>query len=180
MDTCTSLIYISEKKEFVEHNLGESVVMELCKPLENTNCAIFCDNFFASPLLVKNMRQKYVTGTIRRERKFMPPLLPGKAMKRGEINFHYDKDAVVCQWFITKSVVMAGPNVLQLWQDLMSKGPTPLRQFYDERKVKRQRSVFLVRTSSSLTMPIWEVLTFLIKKQLHTGLIESLPAGGTT
>ena len=64
-----------------------------------------------------------------------------------------------------------------LWQDLMSKGPTPLRQFYDERKVKRQRSVFLVRTSSSLTMPIWEVLTFLIKKQLHAGLIESLPAG---
>ena len=51
-----------------------------------------------------------------------------------------------------------------LWHDLMSKKPTPLRQFYDERKVKRQRSMFLVRTSSSLTMPIWEVLTFLIKK----------------
>ena len=101
------------KKEFVEHNLGESVVMELCKPLENTNCAIFCDNFFASPLLVKNMRQKglYVTGTIRRDRKSMPPLLPDKAMKRGDINFHYDKDAVVCLWFDNKSVVMAGPNV---------------------------------------------------------------------
>ena len=101
------------KKEFVEHNLGESVVMELCKPLENTNCAIFCDNFFASPLLVKNMRQKglYVTGTTRRDRKFIPPLLPDKAMKRGDINFHYDKDAVVCQCFNNKSVVMAGPNV---------------------------------------------------------------------
>ena len=77
MDTCTSLIYISQKKEFVEHNLGESMMKELCKPLENTNCAIFCDNFFASPLLVKNMRQKglYVTGTIRRDRKFMPPFI---------------------------------------------------------------------------------------------------------
>ena len=71
------------KKEFVKHNLGELVVMELCKPLENANCAIFCDNFFASPLLVKNMRHKglYVTGTICRDRKFMPPLLPDKAMK---------------------------------------------------------------------------------------------------
>ena len=60
MDTCTSLYLYLGKKEFVEHNLGESVVMELCKPLENTNCAIFCDNFFASPLLVKNEAERIV------------------------------------------------------------------------------------------------------------------------
>ena len=53
----------------------------------------------------------YVTGTIRRDRKFVPTLLPDKAMKRGDINFHFDKDAVICQWFDNKSVVLAGPNI---------------------------------------------------------------------
>ena len=88
--------------------------MELCRLLEKTNCSIYCDNFFTSPLLVKTMLEKgiYVTGTIRRDRKFVPALLPDKAMKRGDINFHFDKDTVICQWFDNKSVVLSGPNVV--------------------------------------------------------------------
>ena len=46
------------KKKFVEHGLGESVVLQLTDSLNGLNCEIFMDNFFSSPGLFLKLKEK--------------------------------------------------------------------------------------------------------------------------
>jgi len=65
-----------EKSKKTEFGLGESVVLSLCKSLENTNCFVYFDNFFTSPTLIAKLLENgiYGTGTVRANRKHMPTL----------------------------------------------------------------------------------------------------------
>ena len=58
------------KKEKTELGLGEKVVLDLSKKLENTHCMLYFDNFFNSPTLVEKLFDLgiYCFGTIRSDR----------------------------------------------------------------------------------------------------------------
>ena len=46
------------KKEKAELGLGERVVLDLSKKLENTHCMLYFDNFFNFPTLVEKLFEK--------------------------------------------------------------------------------------------------------------------------
>ena len=75
------------KKQQVEHSLG---ILQLSQNLNDTYCTLFSDNFFNSPSLVETLCQRgiYGIGTVRKDRKHMPSMVPDKAMKRGDMNFN--------------------------------------------------------------------------------------------
>ena len=74
------------KKGNTEFVLGESVVLSLCQSLRDTNCYVYFDNFFTSPMLMAKLLENgiYGIGTVRANRKHIPTLKQNKQMKRGE------------------------------------------------------------------------------------------------
>ena len=53
----------------------------------------------------------YGIGTIRKDRKHMPSMVPDKAMKRGDHEFQYSDKAISCKWFDNRAVRLLGSNV---------------------------------------------------------------------
>ena len=76
-------IYLG-KKENAETRLGEKVVLDLSKKLENTHCMLYFDNFFNSPTLFEKLfvRGLYCLGTVRSDRKNMAIIKKGKDIKK--------------------------------------------------------------------------------------------------
>lgn len=104
------------KKEAREDGLGETVVLQLAKKLEDTNCWLYFDNFFNSPTLIHKLYDRgiYAVGTQRSNRKFVPDMKPDKEMTknpRGDIDIRYSKKAICCKWYDNKPVLMMGSNV---------------------------------------------------------------------
>ena len=97
------------RKEQTEHGLGESVVLRLCEPLQNSFCQVFFDNFFNSPNLMVELLQKgiYATGTVRKNRCNMPKtFVDDKGMKRGDSDCVQSHDIVALKWMNTRSVIL--------------------------------------------------------------------------
>ena len=101
------------KKQQVENSLGEGVVLLLSQKLNDTYCTLFFDNFFNSPSLVETLYQCgiYGIGTVRKDRKHMPSMVPDKAMKRGDHEFQYSDKAISCKGFDNRAVHLLGSNV---------------------------------------------------------------------
>ena len=59
-------IYTGRKNQ-PELGLGEQVVLQLTRSLQNSNVRIFCDNYFASPALCTTLLNNaiYLTGVVR-------------------------------------------------------------------------------------------------------------------
>ena len=59
------------KKDKTKLGLGETVVLDLSKKLENTHCMLYFDNFFNSPTLLEKIfdRRIYCLHTVRSDRK---------------------------------------------------------------------------------------------------------------
>ena len=109
-------MYLGKKKS-TEFGLGESVVLSLCKSLENSHCHVFFDNFFTSPTLMLKLSEKgiYATGTVRSNRKHLPPLKPekqrlslkaDKQMKRGEHDWLACDSISATKWMDNKAVIL--------------------------------------------------------------------------
>ena len=66
--------------------LGDTVVKTLSAPLAGDGHFIFCDNFFSSVTLAKDLLEKdtYICGTTRSNRKKFPSVLKSPKLKRGE------------------------------------------------------------------------------------------------
>ena len=90
-------IYLG-RKQTPEFNLGlgEEVVLQLTKDLEQSFCTVYFDNFFNSPKLIEKLFQKgiYGIGTVRANRKQMLKMINDKQMKRGYCKFLF----TVIQW----------------------------------------------------------------------------------
>ena len=101
------------KNELPEYGLGESVVISLSKSLKDTHCTLYFDNYFSSPALVKELYEQgiYAIGTVRKDRKNMPTLKEDKAMKRGEIDFHFSDDVTALKWYDNKAVTLISTNI---------------------------------------------------------------------
>ena len=84
---------------------------KLTQKLNDTYCTLFFDNFFNSPSPVEKLYQRgiYGIGTIRKDRKHMPSMVPDKAMKDHE--FQYSDKAISCKWFDNRAVHLLGSNV---------------------------------------------------------------------
>ena len=98
------------KKEKAELGLGETVVLDLSKKLENTHCMLYFDNFFNSPTLFEKLFDKgiYCLGTIRSEQKNKAVLKNDNDMKRGDLDFQNANNVVPAKWFGNRGVTMIG------------------------------------------------------------------------
>lgn len=85
--------------------LGEDVVTKLTSVIQHvypdTKFSIYCDNFFTSPSLLSNLKDKgvYITGTVRQNRTDNCPLLDIKSCKkhpRGFYDYRLDTNDNIC------------------------------------------------------------------------------------
>ena len=87
----TPYIHLSRKETTPDFSLGlgEEVVLQLRKDLQQSFCTVYCTDFFNSPKLIEKLFQKdiYGIGTVRANRKEMPKMIDDKQMKRGDCKF---------------------------------------------------------------------------------------------
>lgn len=98
------------KKAFVQHGLGESVVLKLAAPLPSKGIELYFDNFFTSLKLLDILKQNDIMacGTIRSNRKYMPKnFIPDKSMKRGDISHFTSEGISVVKWLDNRAVFAA-------------------------------------------------------------------------
>ena len=76
-------VYTGKEKER-EHGLGEHVVKTLTKGLKHKNHRVFFDNFFTSVKLLEVLHEDgiYGCGTVRKDRKGLPPELKKPCLKK--------------------------------------------------------------------------------------------------
>ena len=102
-------IYLG-RKQTPEFNLGlgEEVVLQLTKDLERSFCTVYFDNFFNSPKLIEKLFQKgiYGIGTVRANRKQMSKMINDEQMKRGDCEFLFSRNTMVCKWMDNRSVLL--------------------------------------------------------------------------
>ena len=101
------------RKQNVEVNLGEGVVLQLSEKLKGTFCTIYIDNYFNSPRLINKLfhRDIYAIGTVRSNRKQMPKLKEDKKMLRGDADFQFSKNIICCKWYDNKAVLLLATDV---------------------------------------------------------------------
>ena len=100
-------MYLGRKSK-TEFDLGNLVVLSLCKNLKNSYCYVFFDNFFTSPNLMLKLFEDgiYATGTVRSNRKHMPNLKTDKQMKRGEHDWLACDTISATKWMDNRSVIL--------------------------------------------------------------------------
>ena len=100
------------KKQNVEVNLGEGVVIQLSGKLKGTFCTLFFDNFFNSPLLINKLFEEniYAIGTVRSNQKYIPKLKDDKKMVRGDSDFQFSENAICCKRFDNKPDLLLATN----------------------------------------------------------------------
>ena len=102
-------IYLG-RKQTPEFNLGlgEEVVLQLTKDLEQSFCTVYFDNFFNSPNLIEKLFQKGIYGieTFRANRKQMPKMIENKQMKRGDCEFIFLGNTMACKLMNNRPVLL--------------------------------------------------------------------------
>ncbi|CAH2108202.1 unnamed protein product [Euphydryas editha] len=100
-------IYTGKKRTGVEVGLGESVVLELTKPLVGLGCEVYFDNYFNSPILQYNLAKLNIKacGTVRLQRKNIPKnITVDRDMKRGDIFSTSFEGISFIKWMDNKAV----------------------------------------------------------------------------
>ena len=115
-------IYLGRKKT-PEFNLGhgKELVLQLMKDLKWSFCTVYFDNFFNSPKLIEKLFQKgiYDIGTVRANRKQIPKMIDDKHMKRGDCEFLFSGNTMVCNWMDIRSVLLLS-SALEGMNDILS------------------------------------------------------------
>ena len=83
-------MYVGKKPQEFEsssHSLGQSVVLKLCKRIEDKGCIVAFDNFFSSVPLMEELHQKGIrsVATVRPNRRGLPRIQLEKNMNAGEV-----------------------------------------------------------------------------------------------
>ena len=119
-DSSSGYVYQLElyqgRKATTELNLGKSVVLEFCKPLRDSYCYIFFDNYFNSPMLIQKLHEQglYGLGTVRSNRKHLPEMKKDKDMNRGDHQIKFCKNIACIKWMDNKSVFLVGSNLEEI------------------------------------------------------------------
>ena len=94
-------VYVGKETEATEHGLGERVVLQLTEQFRRKNHQVFCDNFFSSPRLFRELHEHglYACGTVRQTRRDFPTDLRNLRLVQGEsmLRQHDSLTAVVWQ-----------------------------------------------------------------------------------
>ena len=107
-------IYLG-RKQTPEFNLGlgEEVVLQMAKDLEQSFCTGYFDNFFNSLKLIEKLFQKgiYVIRTVRSNKKQMLKMIDDKQMKRGDSDFLFSGNTMACKWKDNRSVLVLSSSL---------------------------------------------------------------------
>ncbi|CAK1602127.1 unnamed protein product [Parnassius mnemosyne] len=98
---------MDKKRSGLEIGLGETVVLDLTKPLIGLGCEVYIDNFFNSPLMQYILAKQNIKsfGTVRNQRKHTPKHLPlDKDMKRGDIYATNSEGISFIKWMDNKAM----------------------------------------------------------------------------
>ena len=100
---------------------GEEVVFQLTKDLEQSFCTVYFDNFFNSPKLIEKHFHKgiYDIGTVRANRKQIPKMIDEKQMERGDSEFLFSGNTMVCKWMDNRSVLLLSSSLEEM-NDVLS------------------------------------------------------------
>ncbi|XP_060855513.1 piggyBac transposable element-derived protein 3-like [Metopolophium dirhodum] len=96
--------------DFVDFGLGERVVLNLTKPYWNKGMKVFFDNYFTSISLLEKLKLEntFACGTIRSNRKGIPPLAQDKTLDRGMYDFKTSRLGItVYKWKDNRIVHLA-------------------------------------------------------------------------
>lgn len=94
-------IYTGKTKDYVEHGLGEKVVLRLMEGLEYKQHLLFFDNYFTTYNLMKTLKEKGINacGTVMANRKNLPKLKEDKYLKQGEYDYNISSDGIsIVKW----------------------------------------------------------------------------------
>ena len=115
-------IYLG-RKQTPEFNLGlgEEVVLQLTKDLEQSFCTVYFDNFFNNPKLIEKLFQKdiYGIGTVQAKRNQMPKMIDDKQVKRGDCESLFSDNIMACEWMDNRSVLLLSSS-LEGMNDILS------------------------------------------------------------
>uniref|UniRef100_A0AAR5QKM6 PiggyBac transposable element-derived protein domain-containing protein n=1 Tax=Dendroctonus ponderosae TaxID=77166 RepID=A0AAR5QKM6_DENPD len=87
-------IYTSKTKDYVEHRLGERVVLRLMDGLEYKQHLLFFDNYFTTYWLELKTKGINACGTVMANRKNLPKLKEDKYLKQGEYDYNISNDGI--------------------------------------------------------------------------------------
>ena len=93
-------VYIGREGGVTEHGVGERVVLGLTEKYCGRNHHVFCDNFFTSPRLFRELHSHglYACGTVRQMRKEFPHDLRNVRQTRGESMFRQSDNLTAVVW----------------------------------------------------------------------------------
>ena len=115
-------IYLG-RKQTPEFNLGlgEELVLQLAKDIEQSLCTVYLDNFFNSPKLIEKLFQKgiYDIGTVRTKRRQIPKMIDDNQMKRGDCEFLFSGNTMACKWMDNRSVLLLA-SAIKGMNDILS------------------------------------------------------------
>ena len=93
-------VYTGKEKDTAEVGLSHRVVHDLMGPYLNKGYKLYTDNFYTSPMLVKDLLNDgtYLTGTVRTNRKGFPKELVGTKLERNVAEFLYCDGITAVHW----------------------------------------------------------------------------------
>ena len=93
-------VYVGKETEATEHGLGERVVLQLTEQFRGKNHQVFCDNFFSSPRLFRELHEHglYACGTVRQTRRGFPTDLRNLRLVQGEGVFRQHNSLTAVVW----------------------------------------------------------------------------------
>ena len=99
-------VYVGKENATTDHGLGERVVLHLTAPFHGRNHRIFCDNYFSSPCLFRELlnRGTYACGTVRSTRQGYPEALRGISLSRGQYVVRQSENLTATVWQDRKQV----------------------------------------------------------------------------
>ncbi|XP_050302054.1 piggyBac transposable element-derived protein 4-like [Anthonomus grandis grandis] len=119
-------IYTGKTDDYVEHSLGEKVILRLTEDLQPKNHLLFFDNFFNSYMLLKILKERgiHACGTVQSNRKHPPKMTEDKLLKQGEYDYSICSDGIsLIKWKDKKAV-----NILTNYHDPTVKSSVQRKQ----------------------------------------------------
>ena len=93
-------VYVGREGGATEHGLGERVVLGLTERYQGRKHHVFCDNFFTSPRLFRELHEHglYACGTVQQTRREFPVDLRNVSLARGEGVFRQSNSLTAFVW----------------------------------------------------------------------------------
>ncbi|CAH1998105.1 unnamed protein product [Acanthoscelides obtectus] len=109
-------VYTDKSDVYVEHSLGEKVILGLTENFQQKNYLLFFDNFFTSYGLLKILKERgiHACGTVQSNRKHLPKMIEDKRLKQGEYDYSISTDGIsLLKWTDKRAV-----HILTNYHDL--------------------------------------------------------------